>query len=90
MAAMLDDNTKGSSISFGWLWIGCRPPTGDLHFRHVGGQNKLKFAHIVCIKIAVNSQRRKVLLFLSTNMAAMTSNAILQYAGDSVMHSTGT
>ena len=45
------------------------------HCRHVGGQNKRKFVHIVCIKIEVNSHRRKILLFLSTNMAAMTSHA---------------
>ena len=42
------------------------------HCRHAGGQNKRKFVHIVCIIMAVNSQRRKMLLFLSTNMAAMT------------------
>ena len=48
---------------------------GGLHCRHVGWQNKRKFAHAVCIKMAVNSQRRKILLFLSTNMAAMTSHA---------------
>ena len=36
-----------------------------------------EFTHIVCIKMVVNSQRRKILLFLSTNMAAMTSHAIL-------------
>ena len=52
---------------------------GGLHCRHVGGQNKRKFAHKVCIKIAVNSQRRKILLFLSTNMAAMTSHANHQF-----------
>ena len=50
-----------------------------LHCNHVGGQNKRKFAHIVCIKMEVNTQRRKILLFLSTNMAAMTSHAIHQY-----------
>ena len=48
---------------------------GGFHCRHVGGQNKRKFVHVVCIKIEVNSQRRKILLFLSTNMAAMTSRA---------------
>ena len=40
---------------------------GGLHCRHVGGQKKRKFAHIVCIKMEVNSQRRNILLFLSTN-----------------------
>ena len=39
-------------------------------------RNKRKFAHIVCIKMEVNSQRRKILLFQTTNMAAMTSCAI--------------
>ena len=29
----------------------------------------------------LNSQRRKILLFLTTKMEAMTSHAILQYAG---------
>ena len=46
-----------------------------LHRRHVGGQNKRNFVLIVCIKIEVNSQRRKILLFMYTNMAAMTSHA---------------
>ena len=49
---------------------------GGLDCRHVGGQNKRKSAHIVCIKMEVNSQRRKILLFHTTNMAAMTSRAI--------------
>ena len=48
---------------------------GGFHYRHVGGQNKRKFVHIVCMKMKVNSQRRKIVLFLSTNMAAMTSHA---------------
>ena len=48
---------------------------GGWHCRHVGGQkNKSKFARKVCIKLAFNSPRRKILLFLSTNMAAMTSH----------------
>ena len=50
-----------------------------LHWRHIGGQNKRKFVHLVCIKMEVNSQRRKMLFFLSTNMAAMTSPANHQY-----------
>ena len=50
-----------------------------LHCRHVGVQNKRKFVHIVCIKMEVKSQRRKKLLFLYTNMAAMTSHANNQY-----------
>ena len=52
---------------------------GGLHCRHVGGKNKRKFAHIIYIIMEVKTQRRKILLFLSTNMAAMTSHAILQY-----------
>ena len=35
---------------------------GGLHSRHVGGQNKKKIVHKVCIKMEVNSQRRKILL----------------------------
>ena len=31
---------------------------GGLHCRYVGVQNKRKFVHIVCIKMAVKSQRR--------------------------------
>ena len=52
---------------------------GGLHCRHVGGKNKRKFAYIVYIRIEVNSQRRKILLFLFTNMVAMTSQVIIQY-----------
>ena len=37
-----------------------------LHCRHVGVQNKRKFVHIVCIKMEVSSQRRKISLFLFT------------------------
>ena len=47
---------------------------GGLHCRHVR-----KFVHIICIKMEVNSQRRKILLFLSTNMATMTSHANHQF-----------
>ena len=54
-------------------------PIGGLHCRHVGVQNKRKFVPIVCIKIEVNSQRRKISLFLYTNMAAMMSHANHQY-----------
>ena len=54
---------------------------GGSHCRHmhVGVQNKRKFVHIVCIKMEVKSQRRKILLFMYTNMAAMTSHANHQY-----------
>ena len=43
------------------------------HCRHVGVQN-------ICmiIKIEVNSQRRTILLFMYTNMAAMTSHVSYQ------------
>ena len=54
------------------------------HCRHAGGQNKRKFVHKVCIIMKVNSQRRKMVLFLSTNMAAMTSHANHQY-GDTLL-----
>ena len=50
-------------------------PIGGLHCRHVGVQNKRKFVHIVRVKMEVYSQKRKILLFLYTNMAAMTSHA---------------
>ena len=52
------------------------PVIDGVHRRHVGGQNKRKFVHKVCIKMAVNSQRRKIFLFLSTNMTAMMSHAM--------------
>ena len=55
----------------GYRWFALSP---------VGGQNKSKFAHIVCIKMEDNSQRRKILLFLSTNMAVMMSCTNHQYA----------
>ena len=48
---------------------------GSLHCCHVGVQNKRNFFYIVCIKMEVNSHRRKILLLLYTNMAAMTSHA---------------
>ena len=35
---------------------------GGLHCRLVGGQNKRKFVHKLCIKMKVNSQRRKIVL----------------------------
>ena len=53
---------------------------GGLHCRHVGRQNKRNFSHIVCIKMAINSIG-KILLFLSTNMAAMASHANGPYKG---------
>ena len=54
------------------IWWQFKPPIGGLNYRQVGGKNKRKFAHIVCIKMEVNSQRRKILLFHTTNMAVMT------------------
>ena len=56
-----------------WHFLYC--PIGGLHRRHVGVQNKRKFVDIACIKMEVNSQKKKILLFLYTNMAAMTSHA---------------
>ena len=50
-----------------------------LHCRHVGGQNKRKFTHIILHKTGVNFQRRIILLFHTTDMAAMTSRAINLY-----------
>ena len=40
---------------------------------HVGGQNKRIFPRRIYMKIEFSSQRRKMLLFLTTNMAAVTS-----------------
>ena len=42
---------------------------------HVGGQNKRIFPRRIYMKIELSSQRRKMLLFLTTNMAAVTSRA---------------
>ena len=42
---------------------------------HVGGQNKRIFPRRIYMKIEFSSQRRKMLLFLTTNMAAVTSRA---------------
>ena len=55
---------------------------GRLHCRHVGGQNKRKFVHKVCIKMAVNSQMRKILLFLFTNMAVTGKPSIASFFQD--------
>ena len=40
---------------------------------HVGGQNKRIFPRRIYMKINFSSQRREMLLFLTTNMAAVTS-----------------
>ena len=58
-----------------WVFLQLPESVGGFHSRLVGGQNKRKFVHIVCRTMTINSQRRKILLFLSTNMAAMTSLA---------------
>ena len=42
---------------------------------HVGGQNKRIFPRRMYMKIEFSSQRREMLLFLTTNMAAVTSRA---------------
>ena len=47
---------------------------------HVGGQNKRIFPWRICMKIVFSSQRREMLLFLTTNMAAVTSSANQQYS----------
>ena len=46
---------------------------------HVGGQNKRIFPRRIYMKIEFSSQRREMLLFLTTNMAAVTSRANQQY-----------
>ena len=42
---------------------------------HTGGQNKRIFPGRICMKIEFRSRRREMLLFLTTNMAAVTSRA---------------
>lgn len=51
---------------------------GSLHCRHVGVQKRGKFVQIVCIKMEVYAQS-KILLFLYTKMAAMTSHGKHKY-----------
>ena len=46
---------------------------------HVGGQNKRNFSRRICMKIEFCSQRREMLLFLTTNMATVTSRANQQF-----------
>ena len=46
---------------------------------HVGGQNKRIFPRRIYMKIEFSSQRREMLLFLTTNMAAVTSRANQQW-----------
>ena len=46
---------------------------------HVGGQNKRIFPRRIYMKIEFSSQRREMLLFLTTNIAAVTSRANQQY-----------
>ena len=47
--------------------------------RHVGGQYNKIFSRRIYMKIEFSSQRREMLLFLTTNMAAVTSRANQQY-----------
>ena len=46
---------------------------------HVGGQYNRIFSRRIYMKIEFSSQRREMLLFLTTNMAAVTSRANQQY-----------
>ena len=48
--------------------------------RHVGGQNKRLFPRRIYMNIEFSSQRREMILFLTTNMAAVTSRANHQLA----------
>ena len=75
--------TGGSEKRNGWLSLEPKSPhvIGGLHCRRVGGQNKSKFAHIFYIKMAVYSPSKKMLLFLSTNVAAVKSHAKHQLKG---------
>ena len=47
---------------------------------HVGGQNKRIFPRRIYMKIELSSQRREMLLFLTTNMGAVTSRANQQFS----------
>ena len=53
---------------------------------HVGGQNKRIFPRRMYVKIEFSSQRREMLLFSTTNMAAVTSRANQQYEWLRVCH----
>ena len=46
---------------------------------HVGGQNKRIFPRRIYMKIEFSFQRREMLLFLTTNIASVTSRANQQY-----------
>ena len=46
---------------------------------HVGGQYNTILFRRICMKIEFSSQRRETVLFLTTNMAAVTSRANQQY-----------
>ena len=52
---------------------------------HVGGQNKRIFPRRIYMKIEFSSQRREMLLFLTPNMAAVTSRANQQFREISVI-----
>ena len=47
---------------------------------HVGGQYNTILFRRICMKIEFSSQRRETVLFLTTNMAAVTSRANQQYS----------
>ena len=63
--SFLKENIKSSNTT-----LGLQPRDG-----HVGGQNKRIFPRRIYMKIEFSSQRREMLLFLTTNMAAVTSRA---------------
>ena len=46
---------------------------------HVGGQYNIIFSRRIYIEIEFSSQRRKMLLFLTANMVALTSRVNQQY-----------
>ena len=59
-----------SKITFNYSWFATTWQGG-----HVGGENKRIFPRRIYMKIEFSSQRREMLLFLTTNMAAVTSRA---------------
>ena len=63
--------TSHANQQYGHLWDRPYVPCWD----HVGGQYSSIFSRIIYMKIEFSSQRREMLLFLTTNMAAVMSHA---------------
>ena len=63
--------TSHANQQYGHLWDRPYLPRWD----HVGGQYSSIFSRIIYMKIEFSPQRREMLLFLTTNMAAVMSHA---------------